>query len=73
MAADAPPRFVDQLLGWRPTWFTARLLLVSAYLLGGVTKLADWPGAVAEQAHLGYIPLVYGPLLPFLSRSSVRC
>lgn len=53
MAADAPPRFVDQLLGWRPTWFAARLLLVSAYLLGGVTKLADWPGAVAEQVHFG--------------------
>ena len=56
MAADAPPRFVDRLLGWAPTWFIARLLLVSAYLLGGVTKLADWPGAVAEQAHFGLYP-----------------
>lgn len=56
MAADAPPRFVDEILGWTPTWFVARLLLVSAYLLGGVSKLADWQGAVAEQARFGLYP-----------------
>ncbi|MET3722621.1 DoxX family protein [Sphingomonas trueperi] len=54
---DAPdPRFVDAILDWRPTWFLARLLLVGAYLLGGLVKLADWPGAVAEQAHFGMHP-----------------
>lgn len=54
---EAPdPRFVDAILDWRPTWFLARLLLVGAYLLGGLIKLADWQGAVAEQAHFGMHP-----------------
>lgn len=50
------PRFVDAILDWRPTWFLARLLLVGAYILGGLVKLADWQGAVAEQAHFGMHP-----------------
>ncbi|MBO9621244.1 MAG: DoxX family protein [Sphingomonas sp.] len=50
------PRFVDAILDRTPSWFLARLLLVSAYLLGGAVKLADWPGAVAEQAHFGMTP-----------------
>lgn len=50
------PRFVTAILDWRPTWFLARLALVSAYLLGGIVKLADWPSAVAEQAHFGMTP-----------------
>jgi len=54
---DSPdPRFVDAILDWRPTWFLARLLLVGAYLLGGLVKLADWQGAVAEQTHFGMHP-----------------
>ncbi|OAN58389.1 DoxX family protein [Sphingomonas sp. TDK1] len=57
MTMDAPdPRFVDAVLDWRPTWLLARLLLVGAYLLGGLVKLTDWPGAVAEQAHFGMHP-----------------
>lgn len=47
------PRFVDTILDWPGTWLLARLALVSAYLIGGVTKLLDFPGAVAEQAHFG--------------------
>jgi uncharacterized membrane protein YphA (DoxX/SURF4 family) len=54
--ATPDPRFVDAILDWRPTWFLARLLLVGAYLLGGLVKLADWQGAVAEQAHFGMHP-----------------
>jgi uncharacterized membrane protein YphA (DoxX/SURF4 family) len=50
------PRFVDAVLEWRPTWFLARLLLVGAYLLGGIVKASDWPAAVAEQAHFGMNP-----------------
>jgi uncharacterized membrane protein YphA (DoxX/SURF4 family) len=50
------PRFVDAILAWRPTWFLARLLLVGAYLLGGIVKASDWPAAVAEQAHFGMNP-----------------
>ena len=57
MTVQTPdPRFVDAVLDWRPTWFLARLLLVGAYLLGGLVKLADWQGAVAEQAHFGMHP-----------------
>ncbi|USI72857.1 DoxX family protein [Sphingomonas morindae] len=50
------PRFVDAVLDWRPTWFLARLMLVGAYLLGGVAKASDWTAAVAEQAHFGMNP-----------------
>jgi uncharacterized membrane protein YphA (DoxX/SURF4 family) len=50
------PRFVDAILAWRMTWVLARLGLVSAYLIGGVTKLLDFPGAIAEQAHFGLQP-----------------
>lgn len=50
------PRFVDAVLDWWPTWFVARLALVSAYLLGAIVKLSDWSGAVAEQAHFGLSP-----------------
>ena len=50
------PRFVDQILDWPPTYFIARLALAGPYLLGGLVKLTDWPGAVAEQAHFGMAP-----------------
>jgi uncharacterized membrane protein YphA (DoxX/SURF4 family) len=50
------PRYVDAILKWRWTAFVARLALVSAYLLGGIVKLGDWPAAVAEQAHFGMHP-----------------
>lgn len=43
-------------LGSQAAWFLAWLLLVSAYLIGGLAKLADWPAAVAEQAHFGMTP-----------------
>jgi uncharacterized membrane protein YphA (DoxX/SURF4 family) len=50
------PRWVDDILEWRGTWFLARLGLTSAYILGGLTKLSDLPAAVAEQAHFGLTP-----------------
>jgi uncharacterized membrane protein YphA (DoxX/SURF4 family) len=56
MSAPRNPRFVDAILDWRATWFLARLALVGAYLLGGIVKLTDWQGAVAEQAHFGMSP-----------------
>jgi uncharacterized membrane protein YphA (DoxX/SURF4 family) len=37
-------------------WPLARLALVSAYILGGIVKLLDFPGAAAEQAHFGLNP-----------------
>lgn len=53
---NGAPRFVGHILDWPATWFVARLALVGAYLLGGIVKLADWQGAVAEQAHFGMNP-----------------
>jgi uncharacterized membrane protein YphA (DoxX/SURF4 family) len=41
------------LLGARPVHALALLGLCAAYLQGGVNKLLDWPGAVAEAAHFG--------------------
>ena len=52
----ANPSFVDAILNWRWAGWLARLMLVSAYLLGGIVKLIDWSGAVAEQAHFGMHP-----------------
>ena len=56
MPLDRAPAFVDAILGWRWAGFAARLLLVGAYLLGGIVKTTDWPGAVAEQARFGMSP-----------------
>lgn len=50
------PRFVAVLLNWPGTAFLARLALTGPYLLGGIMKLTDWQGAVAEQAHFGMQP-----------------
>ncbi|PNU05639.1 hypothetical protein A8V01_15555 [Novosphingobium guangzhouense] len=50
------PSFVGAVLDFTPTAFLARLALVSAYLVGGIDKLGDWPAALAEQAHFGLTP-----------------
>jgi uncharacterized membrane protein YphA (DoxX/SURF4 family) len=34
----------------------SRIALVSAFLIGGIQKLIDFPAAVAEQAHFGLQP-----------------
>lgn len=73
-------RPIDRILDWDGTWLLARLALVGAYLLGGLVKLTDWPGAVAEQAHFGLHPPelwaaltilveLVGPLLILLDRA----
>jgi uncharacterized membrane protein YphA (DoxX/SURF4 family) len=53
---DQGLRWVNVILDWRGTWLAARIALTSAYLLGGVTKLLDFSGAVAEQQHFGLNP-----------------
>jgi uncharacterized membrane protein YphA (DoxX/SURF4 family) len=53
--ADAP-RWVAAILSWPRLWPLARLALVSAYLVGGFTKLFDFDGAIAEQEHFGLYP-----------------
>lgn len=55
-SSGSTPGFVDAVLDWAPTGFIARLLLVGAYLLGGLVKASNWPAAVAEQAHFGMTP-----------------
>jgi uncharacterized membrane protein YphA (DoxX/SURF4 family) len=50
------PRWVNAVLEHPATWMCARVALVCAYLIGGLTKLFDFPGAVAEQAHFGLHP-----------------
>jgi uncharacterized membrane protein YphA (DoxX/SURF4 family) len=52
----ANPGWVDSVLDWRWTWPLARLGLTSAYVIGGLTKLFNFPDAVAEQAHFGLHP-----------------
>jgi uncharacterized membrane protein YphA (DoxX/SURF4 family) len=58
MSARTPtdPRWVDAILQWRWTWPLARSALVSAYVIGGLTKLLDFAGAIAEQEHFGLHP-----------------
>lgn len=56
VAARNPPAIVEAILDARPPRFLAKLALVSAYVLGGVVKAADFPAAVAEQAHFGLDP-----------------
>lgn len=50
------PRPIAALLDWPGSWLVARLALTGPYLIGGLAKLSDWQGAVAEQAHFGLQP-----------------
>jgi uncharacterized membrane protein YphA (DoxX/SURF4 family) len=51
--AEWEPSFVSAILDSRTAFFPARILLVGAYLEGGVTKLFNFQAAIAEQAHFG--------------------
>lgn len=50
------PGWVAAILSWPWLLPIARLALVSAFLIGGIQKLADFPSAVAEQARFGLQP-----------------
>jgi uncharacterized membrane protein YphA (DoxX/SURF4 family) len=50
------PHWVSAVLAWRWTWLAARVGLVSAFLIGGETKLLDFTAAIAEQEHFGLHP-----------------
>jgi uncharacterized membrane protein YphA (DoxX/SURF4 family) len=50
------PGWVDVILDWRWTSLLARVALTGAYVLGGLTKLADFNAAIAEQEHFGMHP-----------------
>jgi len=44
------------MLSWPGLALISRAALVSAFLIGGIEKLVDFPGAIAEQAHFGLQP-----------------
>lgn len=56
MSGGISPNWVSAILRWPLLWHAARLALVSAYVLGGFTKLLDFAGAAAEQEHFGLYP-----------------
>ena len=43
-------------LSWPQLLPASRIVLVSAYLIGGIQKLTDFNGAVAAQPHFGLEP-----------------
>lgn len=50
------PRWIVAILSIPCILPIARAALVSAFLIGGIQKLVDFHGAVAEQAHFGLQP-----------------
>jgi len=50
------PRWVRAILSWSWLLPISRIALVSAFLIGGIQKLIDFSGAIAEQAHFGLQP-----------------
>src|ERR1700759_5072885 len=50
------PRWIRPVLSWPWVLPISRVALVSAFLIGGIAKLIDFPAAVAEQAHFGLQP-----------------
>ena len=50
------PRWVAAILSWPWLLPISRIALISAFLIGGIQKLVDFPAAVAEQAHFGLQP-----------------
>jgi uncharacterized membrane protein YphA (DoxX/SURF4 family) len=50
------PRWIAAILSWPWLRPISRAALVSAFLIGGIQKLIDFPAAVAEQAHFGLQP-----------------
>lgn len=55
-ATSDTPRWIALILSWSFLLPMARIALVSAFLIGGVMKLSDFPAAVAEQEHFGLRP-----------------
>jgi uncharacterized membrane protein YphA (DoxX/SURF4 family) len=59
MGPDIPDRLAASIrpfLSPRPVRAFALLALTSAYLQGGLTKVLDFPSAVAEMTHFGLAP-----------------
>lgn len=56
LAKTDTPCWIEAILSWPWLLPVARIALTSAFLIGGIQKLVDFPGAVAEQAHFGLQP-----------------
>jgi uncharacterized membrane protein YphA (DoxX/SURF4 family) len=56
LAKTDTPRWIGAMLSWPGLALISRAALVSAFLIGGIEKLVDFPGAIAEQAHFGLQP-----------------
>jgi uncharacterized membrane protein YphA (DoxX/SURF4 family) len=56
LAKTDTPGWIGAILSWPWLLPVARIALTSAFLIGGIQKLVDFPGAVAEQAHFGLQP-----------------
>ena len=56
LAKTDTPGWIGAILSWPWLLPVAGIALTSAFLIGGVQKLFDFPGAVAEQAHFGLQP-----------------
>ena len=56
LAKTDTPRWIDGILCSPGLVPILRAALVSAFLIGGIQKFVDFPGAIAEQAHFGLQP-----------------
>ena len=56
VAKSDTPGWIAAILSWPWLLPAARIALVSAFLIGGVMKLSDFPAAIAEQEHFGLRP-----------------
>lgn len=56
LARTDTPRWIGAILSWPVLVPISRAALVSAFLIGGIQKAVDFPGAIAEQAHFGLQP-----------------
>ena len=53
MNCQTTPQFVQAILEWQWTWPIARFALVVYYLVSGLSKIANFRGAIAEMAQAG--------------------
>src|SRR5271170_6436778 len=50
------PRFIIGLLDNSVTLLMARIMVTAPFIAGGLTKVFDWHGGVAEMTHVGLHP-----------------
>jgi hypothetical protein len=60
MNGQTTPQFVQAILEWQWTWPIARFALVVFYLCSGLSKIANFRGAVAEMVE-ARMPVPAGP------------